>query len=105
MNFLLILTLGFGVCILLMARESETLSSRYIKVSKFLGKYSYGIYVRHVPMANSITLVVKNIYPDSQLVHSQLLHLVLTFLLSTFASQAVIRLIEVPLRRKVLKYL
>jgi peptidoglycan/LPS O-acetylase OafA/YrhL len=105
MNFLLILPLGFGVCILLMARESETLSSRYIKVSKFLGKHSYGIYVWHIPMANSITLVVKNIYPDSQLAHSQLLHFIFTLLLSTFASQAAISLIEVPIRRKVLKYL
>ena len=105
MNFLLILPLGFGVCILLMASESKNLSSRYLKVSKFLGKHSYGIYVWHVPMANSITLVVKNIYPDSQLAHSQLLHFVLTLLLSAFASQIVISLIEAPLRRKALKYL
>jgi peptidoglycan/LPS O-acetylase OafA/YrhL len=104
MGFLLFIPWGFGLCIIILADERKWKTSVTKKISSFLGLHSYGVYVWHIPMQNSVYLVIKNIAPSINLDSLHFLHFVATLLLSVLASWIVIIFLERPLKRGLLGF-
>lgn len=104
MKFLLFIPWGFGFCITILAIENNSKNVVSSKLSSFLGLHSYGIYVWHIPMQNSVYLVIKNIAPSINLDSLHFLHFVATLLLSVLASWIVIIFLERPLKRGLLGF-
>jgi peptidoglycan/LPS O-acetylase OafA/YrhL len=104
MWFLIVIPWGFGLMISLLARLELIPRGGLSKISTFLGRHSYGIYVWHIPMINSWSLILKYLSPSSSLLNSNTLQLSVVLLLSFIASFLVISLFESPTREYVKRY-
>ena len=100
MNFLIVLPIGFGAIVLLLALTKESLSNVSIKIFAFFGRHSYGVYVWHVPMSNLLSIVENNLKTVS-FISSPTSKFFLASILSVFASSLVIKMFEKPIQKAV----
>ena len=100
MNFLIVLPIGFGAIVLLLALTKESLSNVSSKIFAFFGRHSYGVYVWHVPMSNLLSIVENNL-KTVYFISSPTSKFFLASILSVFASSLVIKMFEKPIQKAV----
>ena len=100
MNFFIVLPIGFGAIVLLLALTKESLSNVSSKIFAFFGRHSYGVYVWHVPMSNLLSIVENNLKTVS-FISSPTSKFFLASILSVFASSLVIKMFEKPIQKAV----